>query len=97
VAPAYALDELDARRYQLVGMPNRLAFATSNEKARALALDLGAGSSPRLAAELIESARVQGLPTWPMPDHLSGRSHPRRSELVGSLPSWGMDRSRDAT
>jgi tetratricopeptide (TPR) repeat protein len=54
--------ELDARRYELGHMGNRLTFARVNEKARALALELAVVSTPRLAAELVECARVQGLP-----------------------------------
>jgi tetratricopeptide (TPR) repeat protein len=55
--------ELDARRYQLGHMGNRLTFARVNEKARALALELAAMGAPQLAAEVVECARVQGLPS----------------------------------
>ncbi len=46
----------------------RVTFAKANGTARALALELTAASAPRLAAELIECARVQGLPPIPEPE-----------------------------
>lgn len=60
---AGATAELDTCRYELGQTDNRFTFARANGTARALALELAAASAPRLAAELIECARVQGLPT----------------------------------
>ena len=62
---AGATAEMDACRYELGTTDNRSAFARANGAARALALELAAASAPRLAAELIECARVQGLPGNP--------------------------------
>lgn len=59
---AGATADLDSSRYELGGMGNRVTFARANEKARALALELAVVNSPGTAAELVESARVQGLP-----------------------------------
>jgi tetratricopeptide (TPR) repeat protein len=65
---ARATAELDALRYQLDFTENRFAFARGQGAARALALELASASAPRLTAELVEGARVQGLPT-PREDH----------------------------
>jgi tetratricopeptide (TPR) repeat protein len=59
---AGAAAELDSCRYELGNTDNRFAFARANGMARALALELTAASAPWLAAELVECARVQGLP-----------------------------------
>jgi hypothetical protein len=93
---ARAAAELDAGRYQLAGIPNRVAFVAANDEARALALDLTIVNSPRVAAELIESARVQGLPAWPLPERPGALPLSSRPELAGSFVSWGMDRKKSA-
>jgi tetratricopeptide (TPR) repeat protein len=59
---ASATAEMDVCRYELGATDNRSAFARANGSARALALELAAAGAPRLAAELIECGRVQGLP-----------------------------------
>jgi tetratricopeptide (TPR) repeat protein len=94
---AGAAAELDATRYELGHMGNRVTFARANEKARALALELATVSAPRLAAELLESARVQGLPTMrtndgvahatpPLPRRPPGKSRSRRRSATAAAP-----------
>ena len=77
-----AAAELDARRYQLDRISNRLMFIKVNEKVRAMALELVVVDAPRLVAELIESARVQGLPVASGDDRRPLAASP---ELPGSL------------
>ena len=81
-AAVEAAAELDARRYQLDRISNRLMFIKVNEKARALALELVVVDAPRLVAELIESARVQGMPVASGDDRRPLAASP---ELPGSL------------
>lgn len=89
---AAATAEMDVCRYELGTTDSRSAFARANGAARALALELAAASAPRLAAELIECARVQGLPAI-QEDH--DVAHPGApSSRMPRTKQWGRRSSQ---
>jgi tetratricopeptide (TPR) repeat protein len=98
---AGATADLDASRYELGGMGNRVTFARANEKARALALELAVASSPCTAAELVESARVQGLPAKRADDEVAYATLPvpktPRRKPRGRRPPRASPSSEDSS